>query len=331
MAERRDSGTISRCTRPSAQSLVARRLWNRHSPWQKGAREDTKSQKGLITEKAKEARQRNVRRQESRMTNRQLRKVLLEKLGVTPQALSQRVKKLKKQCPMTTEHATYVIAQRECIILDKYLDEETIDHVRHLLQHLQTPPRALPPLSGLTRREKQKEEGERTIIVGKEFKVTDAILGERKISEANEMASIYPLLYILENSIRELIDRVMTCRYGNNWWDTEAPKKLVDTVTNRMADEERNSWHQRRGARPIDYLDLNQLPTLMRTIQNEVVPGIIPSLEWFTQFIEEIYKSRCVICHMNPLDRDNIQIIQVRVKQWQKHINAKKNVIPNRS
>ena len=103
----------------------------------------------------------------------------------------------------------------------------------------------------------------------KEFKGTDPILPPKKISEANEMAVVYPVLYLLENSIREVIDRVMISRYGDNWWDSEAPKGLRDTVSGRMADEKKNCWHQRRGDRPIDYLDLNQLTTLMRKVEKD--------------------------------------------------------------
>lgn len=265
------------------------------------------------------------------MTNRQLRKAVLEKLGITPQALSKRVQKLKKQCAMTTEDATYVIAQQQGIILDKYLDKEIVGHVRGLLQQI-SPPIQAPPSVGKATRRWRKEESrreQRAIVIGKEFKITDPILQQKRISEAKEMAVIYPFIYILENSIREVIDRVMTSRYGDNWWDSEAPKGLRETVASRMADEKKNSWHQRRGDRPIDYLDLDQLPALMRKIDTEVVPDIIPSLEWFTQFVEEVYKSRCVICHMNPLDEDNIQALKVRFKQWQKQISARKNLIPS--
>lgn len=262
------------------------------------------------------------------MTNRQLRKVLLEKLRITPQALSQRIRKLKTQYPITTEEATYVIAQQEHIVLDKYLDKDTVNHVRVLLQHvspLVQPPRSISKTTRYRKEELRREQ--RVILIGKEFKVTDPILPQKKILEAKEMAAIYPFLYILENSIREVIDRIMISRYGESWWDSEAPKKLRDSVNKRMADEEKNSWHQRRGDRPIDYLDLNQLPALVGEIEREVVPGIIPSLEWFRQFIGEIYKSRCVVCHMNPLDKNNIQAVNVRFRHWQKQINARKNLI----
>lgn len=261
------------------------------------------------------------------MTNRLLRKALLEKLNVTQPALSYRVKRLKKQCPMTTEDATYVIAQQEGIILDKYLDKETIDRVRSL-QNTLAQTTTLPSKSKAIEGSKARMRGEqRIIIIGKEFKSTDPILQHKKISEAKQMAAIYPLLYILENSIREVIDHLMTKHCGSDWWDSKAPKGLKDTVNKRMSDENKNLWHQRRGARPIDYLDLNQLPTLLRNMQGDIIPDIVPSIEWFTQFIDEVYKSRCVVCHMNPLDNTNIQAVKLKFTQWQRQIAEKKDLI----
>ncbi len=268
----------------------------------------------------------------SLMTNKQLREALLEKLGVTPQAVSQRIQKLKRRYPMTTEDATYVIAQQEGIILDKYLDKETIDRIRGLLQQIPSRIEVTAAQTKATPRVKERAGKEqRVIIIGKEFEFIDPNLPQKKILEAKEMAAIYPFLYILENSIREVIDYVMTSQHGDDWWDSKAPKGLRDIVTGRMADEKKNSWHQRRGVRPIDYLDLDQLPALMRKIEKEVVPSIIPSLEWFTQLIEEVYKSRCVVCHMNPLDKDNTQAVKLRFTQWEKLIDAKKNLIPSES
>lgn len=264
------------------------------------------------------------------MTNTQLREALLKKLGITRQALSQRIQKLKQQYPMTTEDGTYVIAQQQGIILDKYLDKGTVDRVRGLLQHVSPPTQATASATRVTRRRKEElRKEQRVIVIAKEFKVTDPILPQKRIFEAKEMGAIYPLLYMLENSIREVIDRVMTSRHGDDWWDSQAPKGLREKVNGRMADEKRNAWHQRRGDRPIDYLDLDQLPALMRKIDKEVVPDIIPSLEWFTQFVDEVYKSRCVVCHMNPLDTNNIQAVKLRLTQWQKLIDSNRQLIPD--
>jgi hypothetical protein len=127
---------------------------------------------------------------------------------------------------------------------------------------------------------------------------------------------------------REVIDKIMTKHIGANWFDSQATNDLKRKVANRTANENKNAWHQRRGARPIDYLDLNELPALMRKIEPYVVPpSIIPSLEWFNQMVDEVYQSRCVLCHMNPLDQNNIQAVKVRLTHWQRQVDAKKSLI----
>ena len=263
------------------------------------------------------------------MTNKELKKALLQKLRISPQALSQQCKNLKTQFAMTTEDAVYVIAQRNGIILSNYLDKETVDSVRVLLQ--QITPTSQISIKGEKGKIKEASPQKRVLKIGKEFKFTDPILPQKKILEAQDMAVVYPFIYILENSIRETIDQIMTSLHGDNWWDSQAPKKLRDTVNERRAGEEKNSWHQRRGARPIDYLDLKQLPRLMRQIEKEVVPDIIPSWNWFSQLVDEVYKSRCVVCHMNPLDENNIQAVKVRFTHWQKQIAEKKQLILRQS
>ena len=261
------------------------------------------------------------------MTNSKLRDALLKRLKITFQALYARAKKLKTINAITTEDAIYVIAQKEGIILDKYLDKETIARVRSIIQQLNGAPRSIADSKATSRPKRGSREERRIVMISKEIEIIDPVLSSGKVSEAKEMAAIYPLLYILENSIRTVIDKIMLSKFGTNWWDSHAPKGLKETVEKRRADEEKNSWHQRRSDRPIDYLDLDQLPALARKIEKDLVPSIIPSNEWFGQLIEEVYKSRCVICHMNPLDKDSIQSVKLRLRHWEKQINPRKQII----
>ena len=262
------------------------------------------------------------------MTNKKLKQALLKKLDITPQALSQRVQKLKKHHAVTTEEATYVIAQQEGLILDRYLGMEAVRQIRELMQHIS--PAVQPAARG--RASAQPKRADRSaksaIPVPREIELADQMLSQERVSHARRMTSVYPLLYVLENSIREVIDEIMTSEYGSDWWDSQAPKGLREQVAKRMADETRHSWHQRRGARPIDYLDLDQLPAQMRKLQKQVVPNVIPSLEWFNALIEEVYRSRCVVCHMNPLDQDNLNALKVRFRQWHKQMRSSKRRTP---
>jgi len=256
------------------------------------------------------------------MTNRKLRKDLLDKLGITRQALYAQVKKIKKKHQMTTEDAIYVIAHNNEFLLDQYLDKTTLDRMRGIIQQISSKVQ-----TSEERKSKQKGtsrgESQRVVEIAKEFTIQDPSLSNNKVNEAKEMAAVYPLLYILENSIREIIDRVMSSKHGKNWWESHAPIKLRKEVKKRMTEDKRNTWFQRRGDRPIDYTDLNQLKPLMRKIENAVVPDIFPNIEWIIQRIDDVYKSRCVVCHMNPLHKDNIASVKLIFRQWEKQIKGK--------
>lgn len=255
------------------------------------------------------------------MTNRALQNDLLGKLKISKQALSQRVKKIKQETPMTTEEATYVLAHREGLLLDKYLDKETINNLRQII------PQQKHNTKMPIQKSKKNIIKEYSVIIPGTFKGSDPLLNGQILNEAKTMASVYPLLYVLENSIRHFICRIMEKEYGFDWWQNVVPKKLKDNVNERMQAEHMNSWHQRRGAHPIDYLDLIDLPRLISRITNRIVPKIIPSYEWLDQLIKEVYISRCVLCHMNPLDKDSIDSVKLRFKQWQKQIIAKISLI----
>ncbi|WP_321992540.1 Swt1 family HEPN domain-containing protein [Marispirochaeta aestuarii] len=251
------------------------------------------------------------------MTNRELRKDLLKKLNISKQALSNRVKKVKKEAPMSTEDATYIIAHREGLLLDKYLNQDELRHLRQIMSQVNSSNHQIIRIKKVDKKEKK------TISIIGSFKGTDPILESKVLNEAKAMAAIYPLLYVLENSIRRFISIMMQKEYGESWWENQVSSKLRNEVFNRMNEENKNSWHQRRGSHPIDYLDFKDLPRLLSKINDLLVPDIIPSFEWIDQLIKEVYVSRCVLCHMNPLDQDSIDSVKLRFKQWQKQISKK--------
>ncbi|OYD16028.1 hypothetical protein CH330_03845 [candidate division WOR-3 bacterium JGI_Cruoil_03_51_56] len=79
---------------------------------------------------------------------RQLRLDLLDKLHISPQALSFRCKKVIQEKPMGTRDATCIIAHQEGLRLDKYLDSEYVDRIRTLLNQLEDSERLTHPQTG---------------------------------------------------------------------------------------------------------------------------------------------------------------------------------------
>lgn len=255
-------------------------------------------------------------------TNRDLRSELLRKMNWTKQALSARVQKKKNQTPMSTEDATYLIAHENNIKVDRYLTDEQIARVRSLHQrggHLIVERSDNPA-------QRRKRSIVQEIRFPGEFKATNPLLSNIKLREARDMAMVFPLLHVLENSMRELIKRVMFDKFGADWWNTELNsgklKGVLQTATNRMRTEtEKHSWHQRRGAHPIDYVDLGDLGSIILGKQEHFFPHIIPDREWFMQYMKELEPSRNVVCHMNPLDADNIDDVKSKFRRWEKLIS----------
>ena len=263
-------------------------------------------------------------------TNRALRLALLAKLGVQRSALSKRVQNKKRETPMSTEEATYLIAHEAGIKIDKYLDADEVSRIREL--HANSRPRGEVAVKPRRTRSGSSTGQPRELVFPGDMRVTNALLPPGKLQEALAMARVYPLLYVLENSIRELIKRVMVGKFGTDWWETQLKKGKLRTVyhnaKSRMQGETKNRWHQRRGSHPIDYLEIGDLEKIITGKQDHFFPDIISDRLWFEQFMREIYPSRHVVCHMNPLDSDNVHDIRLKVRRWEKMIQANLANIP---
>lgn len=266
-------------------------------------------------------------------TNQQLKQALLTKLDITASGLSRRIKKEQETLSVSTELATYLIAQENGIAIGKYLSDEEMAEVRTLQVQkagvnnsisAPTPKRQAAP-------KKNKTTTRRAITAPSGSSIKDPILPEKKLKEAAAMIKVYPTLYGLENSIRELIKRLMFDKFGEDWWDTQLTtsklKSVRDTANGRMTQEKtKHSWHQRRGSHPIDYVQFEDLETILRAKKSLFHPDIIPNWDWLLHLFRELIPSRNVVCHMNPLDSDNTRDVESWYKKWVKVI---KNSIDN--
>jgi Swt1-like HEPN len=262
-------------------------------------------------------------------TDRAIRTALLTKLKVTPQALSLRVQKKKAANPMSTEDATYLIAHEEGVKIDK-LPAETLHRIRGLVNQIRT----VATVSAPSPRSNIKTAGNqpKDIRFPSGFRVkNNMLLAPSKLNEAKEMAVIYPLLYVLENSMREVIRRVMKAKHGEGWWDSQLTTGKLKTVHQKAADRKMNEkkWHQGRGSHPIDYVDLSDLGVIIQSNGSLFLPTIFDNdIEWFRQFMKELEPSRNVVCHMNPLDAHNRADLQIKVERWSKIVNHAGAAIP---
>lgn len=270
-------------------------------------------------------------------TNRELRTALMAQEKLTQQGLSKRVQKKIKQLPMSTTEATYLLAHEAGIKIHKYLSPAEVEKVRQLhaqLGQIGTPQVQRPSVNGSTRR--SASSGPREIRIGQSNRFTSAMLSPTKLSELKEMSELYPVFYMLENSMREVINRVMRAQFGTNWWDTELVSGKLKGVHKKAADRmqtetTKHRWHQRRGARPIDYVDIGDLGDIIVGKQAVFLPNILGvDVNWFIHnFMSELEPSRNVVCHMNPLLRTNADVVKTKQIRWEQIVAGAGAAIPS--
>lgn len=242
------------------------------------------------------------------MINREIMKALREKTGrKTPQRIYQMIRQKKKEYnyTITTEMAAYLLAADYGIDVSKILPEEELAKLRTLRE-----------TKIVVKEGKEKKlPQEITIDVVKEFRVRDPFLPKRMIEEAKDMAKVYPIVYLFENSVRNLIKIVLEKKYGQNWWDNKVPLAVRQEVEKRLVKEKENRWHGKRGAHKIFYTNIGDLNSIITTNWKDF-EELFPSQAWIKSRIDEIELSRNVIAHNNPLSERDIKRLKIYFEDW---------------
>jgi hypothetical protein len=135
----------------------------------------------------------------------------------------------------------------------------------------------------------------------------------------------YAIMFILENSIRSFISRILMNTYGSSWWDNVKTKKsledVVKKVDGRKSKDSENWYHSKRGVHEIYYTDYPELLQLMRSLssdfQNYFKKGSEKSL---LDKLSELSPTRNVIAHNNPITKDDFERLKVHSKDWFKYM-----------
>jgi hypothetical protein len=254
-----------------------------------------------------------------------IRKLLQQKLGIERAQLYNRAGTIANSLSIKTSDAILVLAAKSHINLQKHgIANAKLEEIRKLLPHVSAAtPSVAVPVATSSNAKRGKAKSKKGFKVKVQDAEDDPILSKATHAEMLAMIPVYQTLYTLENSIRQFINRVLTATHGKDWWDKLAPRGLKETVAKRTKEESVNAWHQKRSSNSIDYLDLDQLPALIRAAQADFVPTFFKTVEWFQHFVDEVYQSRCVVCHMNPLIQNNVDGVGLRFNHWENLVKEK--------
>lgn len=148
------------------------------------------------------------------------------------------------------------------------------------------------------------------------------VLDQELVANARRMSVVYTAVAAFENSVRDLIKRVLLAELGENWWLLGVSDKIRGRAEDKMKQEEQVRWHKPRGNDPLNY---TQLPDLISIMRNDNWPRLEPyigSIEWAAAIFDVVERSRNVIMHSGTLDKEDIQRLGINVRDWIKQVGA---------
>lgn len=222
--------------------------------------------------------------------------------------LTRRKKELQQSHgPMTADEAGYVLAHLRGIDLNSHLPISVLDRVRALV------PRGLPiPASAPAK----------AISVQKKASYPPyPLLGKREVSRAYKLgAEVYPILFVLENSIRKYIEIKLSV-HGDDWWDTQVDPDVKNSVTRIIRIEQRYPYRDRRGDHPLLYTNFLDLKKIVLFNEVEFLNEII-DMQWFEVHMDEVYMVRNNIAHCVPISPDDINRLKLFHRDWARLMDA---------
>lgn len=244
---------------------------------------------------------------------REIMEELKNKLGVTERRINQIISELESDRRILNHDiAGYVLAFEKGIKIQKYLEPEVVAQVQKAMHD---GPKVIYEKVLV----KPKTKSNTIIKIGKDFQSDHPVLPKRLAEDAAKMSEVYPYFYVFENSVRNVIQRIMEKNYGQDWWNIKASGPMKKKADTRMAQEGRNRWHGRRGVHAIYYVDIEDLADIITTHWHDF-EKIFPSQHWVKANIEIITLSRNVVAHNNPLSDDDIDSVKVRFREWTNQI-----------
>ncbi len=260
-----------------------------------------------------------------------LRGALLTKLGTADRYRLRHLADAarKRYGPMSMADACAVLASEAGIPIHKYLAGDALSRVRGIIAGAPARTAAAPAGNGRRARAKTATRLKEIVIDGASLVMDDPILPAQVAADAKRMAGVYPLTYVFENSVRELVVRVMEKKYGAGWWaQPMVPRKVLDHAEANRSAEKAVPWHGVRGTQAIHYTSIDDLLAIITTNENRpLFEAIIGKENGVRHLLEIIELSRHTIAHHRPLGASDIARLKLNVEAWQKLLRERKHLI----
>lgn len=131
-----------------------------------------------------------------------------------------------------------------------------------------------------------------------------------------KMVKVYAQLFLLENSMRGLIETVLKNYLGEDWWQSASNSEMRRKHQSREDNEKSNKWAPARSDfGPLYALDWSDLIKLMRKYPDQFLP-YIGDINFLHRF-EDTGTFRNIVAHNGVLrDDDDFGLIRIYYKNW---------------
>lgn len=152
-------------------------------------------------------------------------------------------------------------------------------------------------------------------------KVSLHLLEDDFVAQARRMATVYTAIAAFENTVRDLVTRVLVDEAGAGWWEQKVSSNVQSKAKKRQEDEAKHRFHTQRGDDPISFIDFADLLNIMRANEEAFAP-FWPSPEWARGIFDAVERSRNVIMHSGVLDLEDIERVGMNVRDWIRQVGA---------
>lgn len=240
---------------------------------------------------------------------------IAKKLGRTNLNIGKSISALASEKSISPEAALVVMAKRHGIgaaNFQRTLSQEKNTEVRSVLGDSN---QAISPIP-------RKVKG-----LPKKYPNTAADFSDPYLANPQLPTEAYSILFILENSLRLFITRVLSATYGQSWWTEIVKKKatqdIATKVNERKTNESSNWHHSKRGVHEIYYTDYSGLLTIMRSFDPQFSPYFkkLPEKN-LPGKLAELTQTRNIVAHNNPIGKNDLDRLRVHARDWMKYMQA---------
>ena len=264
------------------------------------------------------------------MDARALRTQLRDKTKWSQANVSNRLKSLCDRHVVTRETALMYLAHTSGISLERHgATAEDLQAVRELTAKINGSNEMAP---GTSRQQPAASTPTRRVhaFSAPEFPVTDVpqFVAEQLTAARRRSGEAYGVASVLEQSVRELIRRLMSAEYGEQWW-SEVPRGPRKNAEYWMQQDHDDPWHDPRGDHALDYLSFSEYSQI---ITSQKLWRLFEPVLKRTSLAEEVLRdanvSRRTIAHMGELSVEDFDHLKAATRKWLKTLRANEHLIP---